>query len=456
MVGSALEEWPELPKLLTAVPGPRSQKTSGREAKFRTTGCSAGAQWASLDIVAGNKTIVKDADGNYLLDACAGTVVMNIGHGNKSVSDAVAEQCSQLTHFYDFPSEQRLLFLEELAKITPQSCECFLLVNSGAEAIEAALRVARSATGRYEVISFKNGYHGRTFGALSLTSGAGRKGVGPMLPGVYITEAPTGLSTEPTELVAEKTRVSLEAIENLINNVCTNTPAAIFIEPVQGAGGSYPMPHEFLRRLRNLCDEKGILLVFDEILCGAGRTGRMWAHEHSGVVPDLLVAGKGMAGGLPFGMVGGRIDVLNAGSMGMATRNSSTFGGNPVVCAAGHKTIDVLTNQGLIENARLIGDQLITNLRTRLMNLRCVKDIRGLGLLIGAEIHSPPKGPISMDDMLRAILMGLLEHGVVISSSSPVIRITPPLTLTQNQANYIAEALEKVLIEVIEPKFSVS
>jgi 4-aminobutyrate aminotransferase-like enzyme len=172
-------------------------------------------------------------------------------------------------------------------------------------------------------------------------------------------------------------------------------------------------------------------------------------------VPDLLVAGKGMAGGLPFGMVGGRIDVLNAGSMGMATRNSSTFGGNPVVCAAGHKTIDVLTNQGLIENGRLIGDQLIMNLRTRLMNLRCVKDIRGLGLLIGVEIHSPPKGSIPIDDMLRAILTGLLERGVVISSSSPVIRITPPLTLTQDQANYIAETLETVLTEVIEPEFSV-
>lgn len=445
----ALNEWPELPIMKTEVPGPLSRQIFAEESLLRSSGTSAGSQWSKLAIVDGKGCMVRDADGNIFLDACSGTVAMNIGHGNEQIARVVFEQTARLTHFYDFPSPVRLSFLKKLREVSPSSCESFLLLNSGAEAVDAALRIARSATRRDEFISFRNGYHGRTFGALSLTSGAGRKGMGPLIPGCHIIEAPmiSGLASD------EEIQDNLEAYKKVfistINDVCTDIPAAVIIEPIQGAGGTHPMPKEFLEFLRSICDELGILLVFDEILTGAGRTGRMWAHQYSDVQPDLLIAGKGIAGGLPFGMVGGRSSVLNSGSMGLPTRNSSTFGGNPVVCAAGLECLEALTSGGLIENAKFVGEFLISDLRDRLSSMSCIKDIRGRGLMIGIEIRDPKSDdPISME-LIRGFLIEMMKRGVAISSSSPVLRITPPLSLSMKQAEW----LSKIIAETIEKVF---
>lgn len=274
-------QWPELPVLKTQVPGPLSKRIFWEERGLRSSGTSAGSQWSELAIIDGQGCMIRDADDNFLLDACSGTVVMNIGHGNEQVARAVFEQTKRLTHFYDFPSPVRLSFLKRLKEVCPISCESFLLLNSGAEAVEAALRVARSATGRHEFVSFRNGYHGRTLGALSLTSGAGRKGLGPLIPGCYIVEAPMITGKDSQLDVSEKVSICEKGFLSTINELCTDAPAAVIIEPIQGAGGTHPIPNEFLSFLRTICDELGILLVFDEILTGAGRTGKMWAHQDS-------------------------------------------------------------------------------------------------------------------------------------------------------------------------------
>lgn len=427
-----------LPTLVTEVPGPRSRAISAGERAYRAGGASAGSLWSELSIVSGDGAMVRDADGNLLLDACSGTVVMNVGHGRASIAAAIGEQAARLTHFYDFASPERLEFYERLAETLPQSLHSFLLVNSGAEAVDASLRIVRSATGRQQIVAFQDAYHGRTFGALSLTTGAGRIGVGPLLPGVVHVPTPHRFGGAGTE--DERADACANHMESYLAQVLTGEPAAVYIEPIQGAGGTVPIPVRFLQRLREYCDRTGAILVFDEILTGAGRTGTMWAFEGVGVVPDLLLSGKGLAGGFPFGLVAGSPEIMNGGPIAEPTRNSSTFGGNQMASAAGIATLAILRDEHLVENSRVIGAYLLERIKESLDGHPGVADVRGRGLLIGVEL-----APQAVPDAPRRLLKEMLARGVVISSTGTVVRITPPLCLTREQADVIASTLKEAL-----------
>lgn len=442
---------PELPVLVTEVPGPASGELFRRDQSLLAAGGSAGSLWSGLAVAEGSGAMIRDIDGNWLLDACSGTVVMNIGHGHPALAAAVGAQARRLTHFYDFATRARVDFLEALGAVMPPGLDAFHLANSGSEAVESALRIARSATGRHEVIAFHNAYHGRTLGALSLTAGAGREGLGPLLPGVWHAPAPDPAQT-PEADEAERIEACGRHLERLASQVLTGPPAAVFIEPMQGAGGMIPVPAGFLELLRYFCDWTGALLVFDEILTGGGRTGRFWAFEHSGAAPDLLLLGKGLGGGFPLGAVAGPRRIMDAGPGAQPTHNSSTFGGNPLACAAGLAALTALLEEGLVENAARVGARLIESLRRRLAPRTNAADVRGLGLAIGVELVSDQttRTPAS-NDFIRAVLQGLLRRGIVISSTGPVMRITPPLCLTAPQADRIAQALDETLAE-LEPK----
>ena len=438
----------ELPELVTEVPGPKSRAVFRRDQSLLAAGSSAGSLWSELTLVEGRGAMVRDADGNWLLDACAGTVVMNQGHGHPAVAKALGNQARLMTHFYDFATPVRPDFVELLKSTLPASFDAFHLANSGSEAVEAALRTARSATGRHEVIAFHNAYHGRTLGALSLTSGAAREGLGPLLPGVAHAPAPDpAMSPDADE--SERIAACGRHLDRIASQVLTGPPAAVFIEPVQGAGGMLPIPAGFLEILRGFCDRTGALLVFDEILTGGGRTGRLWAYQHSGVVPDLLLLGKGIGGGFPLGIVAGPRRIMDAGPGAQPTHNSSTFGGNPLACAAGLAALTALIEEGLVENSARVGTYLIKALRERLAPRHHVADVRGLGLAIGIEMvtDQTTRTPVSAV-FIRDALRGLLRRGVVISSTSPVMRITPPLCLTIPQADYIANAVRETLLEL--------
>ncbi|HBY97505.1 MAG TPA: hypothetical protein DEP84_26785 [Chloroflexi bacterium] len=417
------EEMPELPRLVTEVPGPASKGIRVRESAIYAAGGSAASVWSQLSIVDGRGCIVRDADGNFLLDACSGTVVMNIGHGHPRVKKKLVEQVERLTHFYDFAAEIRVEFLEALRATLDPRFEVFHMNNSGTEAVEAAIRIVRSATGRHEIISFHNGYHGRTFGALSLTPGVPREGMGPLLPGVFqVAKSAAGLAAA--------------------SQVLTGPPAAVFIEPMQGAGGMYPLSTEFLQQIRDFCDRTGALLVYDEILTGAGRTGRMWCYEHSEVVPDLILMGKGLAAGFPIGIVGGPAQFMNKGPIASLTHNGSTFGGNQMACAAGLATLQVLEEEQLVENAAEIGAYLLGALQRAGRDYPNVGDVRGLGLAIGVELVETGTAQDAISaDQIRDLYLKLLAQGVVVSSTSNVLRITPPLCLTHRQADFILTAL---------------
>ena len=438
---------PLLPHLVTEVPGPESRALWARDQGLLAAGNSAGSLWSELAVVEGRGAMIRDADGNWLLDACAGTVVMNQGHSHPAIVAALSEQAYRLTHFYDFTTEVRVRFLELLKSTLPERFDAFHLTNSGSEAVEAALRTARSATGGHEVIAFHNGYHGRTLGALSLTSGAGREGLGPFLPGVVHSAAPDPMEFSGVD-EAEQVRRCGRHLERMVSQVLSSRPAAVIIEPMQGAGGMIPIPAEFLRMLRSFCDRTGALLIFDEILTGGGRTGRLWAFQHSGVVPDLLLLGKGIGGGFPFGVVAGRRPVMDAGPGAQPTHNSSTFGGNPLACAAALSALSALLDEGMVENAASVGDHLRSRLRHRLEDSHHVADVRGLGLAIGVEMVADQvaRTPVS-GSFIRAVLRGLLRRGVVISSTGHVMRITPPLCLTVSQADFIAQAVGSTLAE---------
>ena len=259
---------PELPQLITEVPGPRSRAIFRKDQSLLAAGNSAGSLWSELALVEGRGAMIRDADGNWLLDACAGTVVMNLGHGHPAVAEALGEQARLLTHFYDFATDIRVRFVELLKSTLPESLDAFHLANSGSEAVEAALRTVRSATGRHEVIAFHNGYHGRTLGALSLTSGAGREGLGPFLPGVVHAVAPDPMAS-PHRKEAERVDECGKHLDRVVSQVLSAPPAAVIIEPMQGAGGMIPVPTGFLELLRAFCDRTGALLIFDEILTGA-------------------------------------------------------------------------------------------------------------------------------------------------------------------------------------------
>lgn len=426
---------PELPKLVTDVPGPASKAIRAKEAAIYAAGGSAASVWSELSIVDGKGCIVRDADGNFLLDACSGTVVMNIGHGHPLITEKLVEQLKKLTHFYDFAAEIRVAFLEALRATLDPKFEVFHMNNSGTEAVEAALRIVRSATERHEIISFQDGYHGRTFGALSLTPGAPREGMGPLLPGVF--QAPK----------------SIAGLNAVARQSLSGPPAAVFIEPMQGAGGMFPLSREFLQQIRGFCDRAGALLVFDEILTGAGRTGKMWCYEHSGVVPDLILMGKGLAGGFPIGIVGGPAAIMNKGPIASLTHNGSTFGGNQLACAAGLAVLEVLRQERLIDNAAEVGQHLLENLRRAIQPHPNVRAVRGLGLAIGVELVEKDTDSVPIAaDRIKCFFLKLLGQGVVVSSTSHVIRITPPLCLTRAQADFIVAAFSNAL-EVLQGNF---
>ena len=238
----------------------------------------------------------------------------------------------------------------------------------------------------------------------------------------------------------------MRQLERVAAQVLAGPPAAVIIEPMQGAGGMIPMPTRFLEGVRSFCDRTGALLVFDEILTGGGRTGRLWAFQHSGVVPDLLLLGKGIGGGFPLGVVAGPRQVMDAGPGAQPTHNSSTFGGNPLACAAGQAALSVLLDEELADNASKVGDHLIESLRERLAPRSNVADVRGLGLAIGIEMVTDiaTRTPVP-GSFIRAALRGLLQRGVVISSTGHVMRITPPLCLTIPQADHIAQAVDRTM-----------
>ncbi|HEX4403583.1 MAG TPA: aminotransferase class III-fold pyridoxal phosphate-dependent enzyme [Polyangia bacterium] len=403
--------------IATEPPGPRAREMIARALPHMSPSL---IHCYPLMVRRASGCMVEDVDGNVFLDAEAGVATASTGHCHPAIAAAIAEQAEVLIHICgtDFHYPGYGAICEKLAQLArgigpnQHQWQTFL-TNSGTEAVEAALKLARNHTHRPNLIAFRGGFHGRTLGSLSLTASKSkyRKGFGPLLPNVYHAEYGSADSVE--ELFATVT-----APEDV---------AAIVVEPVLGEGGYIVPPPDFLPRLRALCDRHGILLVFDEVQTGMGRTGKMFAAEHSGVVPDILLVAKGIASGMPLGAMMAPREKMTwpPGSHG------STIAGNPVSIAAGMATIKLLEG-GLCANSARVGDALQTMLRTTLAGNANVTDVRGVGLMIGVELATPQLADAVANLCFRR---GLL----VLECGKKAIRMSPPLIITEEQARVTAD-----------------
>lgn len=368
-----------------------------------------------LTVVRGAGCTVWDADGNAYFDATSGMGVALLGHAHAAVVGAISAQAATLITcaeiFYNDRRAELYSLLNEISGF-----ERFFLCNSGAEAVEGALKAARLLTGRSNVVAAKRSFHGRTLGSLGLTWNSAYREP-------FTGWTPNGIAHIPYN--------DLDAARAAVNG----ETAAIVIEAVQGEGGVYVADVEYLRGLRELCDQTGTLLIVDEIQTGLGRTGRWFAFQHSGVMPDMIALGKGLAGGVPMGAVAwrGSLGTLDAGTHG------STFGGNPLACAAGIATLTTLRDENLPQNSAQIGGWLIEQLNQRLPTLKYAREVRGQGLLIGIELRG----------RVTPVIQALQARGVlVLVAGKTVLRLLPPLTLTQAEAQHLLETVSEVLRDV--------
>jgi 4-aminobutyrate aminotransferase len=400
------------PRILTELPGPRAAAWLARDEAVMSPSYT---RMYPLVVRRARMAMVEDLDGNRFLDFTAGIAVTAAGHCHPKVTAAIRRQAARLVHMSgtDFYYTPQVRLAERLARLAPGSSpKRVFFTNSGAEAIEAALKLARHHTGRPRALAFLKAFHGRTYGAMALSASkpVHRLGFSPMVPEVQ--HARYG---------------DIESVRTLLNTTCPPEElAAIFVEPIQGEGGYIVPPFEFLTGLRRVCDEHGILLVFDEIQTGIGRTGRMFAAEHWGVAPDIICLAKGIANGLPLGAIVARADVMNwtPGS------HASTFGGNPVACAAALATVKLVEFK-YRENALRRGLELRTGLQELADAFSCIRDVRGLGLMVGMEIGAQD-GPDP--DRRDRIIQEAFERGLLLlPCGASTVRFCPPLCITSRQ-----------------------
>ena len=359
---------------------------------------------------------VWDVDGKEYIDCMGGYGVALVGHQNKRVNDAIKEQIDKIiTVHSSLYNKTREEFLKTLIGLAPKGLTQVHLNNSGAEAIEAAMKFARKFTGKKGMVAMKGSYHGKSFGALSLTFNPKyRKAFAPLV-----------------EKVSFASYGDMESLRSVVDD----DTAFIILEPIQGESGIIVAPDNFLQQVRELCDEKEILLIFDEIQAGLGRTGRLWACDHWNTAPDILCLAKGIAGGVPMGATLVRPDIL--ASMGKG-EHSSTFGGNPISCAAGTAALKALTEDGLIENSEKMGKLFREGLEKLKENHTMIREVRGKGLMIGIE----------MKFEVRDILMGLIKKGVLmLYSGRNILRILPPLVISEEDVTKVLHALDSILTE---------
>jgi 4-aminobutyrate aminotransferase len=400
-----------------------------------------------IAIARGSGIYVETADGERYLDFSSGLAVLNLGHSHPRVVEAAVRQLSNLTHTGGvYYNETVVKTAERLVAVTPAGLDMLFFSNSGAEAVEGALKLARYVSGRQGIISFTGGFHGRTLGALSVTTSSSRyrKGYHPLLPSVYHAPYPYCYRC-PFGKAPERCDVDcLRYIENTLEKMITpDEVAAAIIEPVLGEGGYVPAPAKFLTELRRLCDRHGILLIFDEVQSGIGRTGRWFAADHYGVVPDIMTVAKGIASGFPLSAVVSRTDLMRQWGPGA---HGTTFGGNPVSCAAAIATIDVIEQDGLLAKAVASGEKILETLREMAEKYPVIGDVRGFGHMIGIEFvdeRGKPNGAAC-----NRVLEFCLRHGLILINCGPernIIRFIPPLIASDEEISRALAILVQAL-----------
>ena len=423
-----------IPQLRTTLPGPLARDIVARQDRTLSPSCTRDYPLVAKQ---GDGCWLEDVDGNVFLDFSAGIAVCSTGHCHPRIVETITRQAGRLIHMSgtDFYYEPQGDLADKLAAHVPiHGPQRVFFTNSGAETVEAAIKLSRHATGRSHLISFAGAFHGRTLGALSLTNSklVQRRGFGPLLPDVSHVSFP-GRSTNAGMTTTDDT--FRELAELFKRRVAPEQIAAIFVEPVQGEGGYIVPPADFLPRLRRLCDEHGILLVADEIQSGMGRTGRFCAIEHWQVEPDLVCLAKGIASGMPLGAL-----VAPAGLMQWPPgSHGTTFGGNPVACAAAITTIELL-EEGLMDHVAEVGPVLQDRLSRLSISSGLLANVRGLGLMVAADCPSP--------EFRKDVLEACFRRGLILlGAGEKAIRFCPPLIVTAEEVQTAVGILGEGLAE---------
>jgi 4-aminobutyrate aminotransferase len=414
---------------------------------------SLAEDWPELPAVRAEGVYLYTEDGREYMDFTSGIGVTNLGHNHPKVLNAAIEQMKKFSHSaVGITLHEPLLRLTEvLPTVMPEGMDMFFFGNSGSEAVEGALKMARYVSGRPGIIAFTGSFHGRTYGATSVTSVKSkyRKHYEPLVPGIYFADfanpyrCPIG--NTPENAVAW----SVASIEKIFNHyIDPSEVAAILVEPVQGEGGYIFPPAEFLKELRRICDNHGIFLIFDEVQSGFGRTGQMFAALTYGVRPDIMAIAKGIANGFPMSAVVSSRDIM---SRWLPGSHGTTFGGNPVACAAALAVQEVIKEENILENCRKIGALFLDGLIKIKASYPFIGDVRGKGLMVALEIIKPDGSKTPDGDKAMAILQKMLDHGLVgymAGRTGQVIRLIPPLNITEEQINKALQILEVSMSEV--------
>ncbi len=437
-----------VPHITTPLPGPKAAAIIARDKARVSTSYTRDYPFV---MAKGEGAVVEDVDGNVFLDCAAGIAVTGTGHSHPDVIKAIVEQAHKYLHMSgtDFYYEPQVQLAEEMAGIVPVGGGTgevrSFFSNSGTEANEAAIKLARYATRRVNMIAFLGSFHGRTMGSLAATSSkfVQRRGFGPMMPGMFHTPYANcyrcPVMATPDTCAAE----CLNYLEDqvLVHLVSPDEVAAVIVEPIQGEGGYVVPPVEFHQRLRELTKRHGILLIADEVQSGMGRTGRMFACEHFGIDADIVTVAKGIASGLPLGITSARAEIMTW----PPGAHASTFGGNPVSCAASLATINLLKN-GLIRNAEVVGDYLIGRLRALMDKHPLIGDVRGKGLMIGVELVRDRTTKERATAERDRVVQEMFQRGVLIlGAGRNAIRFAPPLVLGRDQADTLVTIFDEVL-----------
>ena len=400
--------------------------------------------WDSdIEVVLAEGAWVTDVEGEKYLDFACGISVVNAGHNHPAIVAAARDQLERVWHAGGaFRYNSLVTAAEKVLSVTPPSIRRLFFMNSGAEAVEASMKMARKVTGRQGIVTFRGGFHGRTMGSVTYTTSKAkyREGYHPLLPSTFVTPFPHPFRWGMTE--EQATDHALMELElKLKHEITPREIAAFLIEPVQGEGGYYPAPVRFLKRLRELSDEHGILLVFDEIQTGFGRTGKWFASEHYGLEPDVLVLGKAIANGLPLSAVAARDELLSAWPAGS---HGTTFGGNPIACAAAAATVDVLA--GLLPGVPALSKHAFARFNDMKKKHPTIGDVRGLGLMIGIELVKGGNKPDP--DAYTFLAAHAREHRLLILDCGPdgnVIRFIPPLSVTRAELDQGIDVIDGAL-----------
>jgi 4-aminobutyrate aminotransferase len=436
------------PRIRTALPGPNAAAIIARD---RARVSPSYTRDYPFVMAKGQGAVVEDVDGNVFLDCAAGIAVTGTGHSHPDVVKAIVEQVHKYLHMSgtDFYYEPQVRLAEEMAAMVPIGTRDgevrSFFSNSGTEAIEAALKLARYATKRVNIIAFLGSFHGRTLGSLAATSSkyVQRKGFGPMMPGVYHApyancyRCPVG--AKPESCAAE----CLSYLEDqiLVHLVSPDEVAGVLVEPIQGEGGYVVPPAQFLQRLRELTSQHGIMLIADEVQSGMGRTGRMFACDHFDVTADIVTVAKGIASGLPLGVTSARAAVMTW----PPGAHASTFGGNPVSCVAAVETIRVLKHS-LVRNAEVVGGYLMDRLRALMDKHAIIGDVRGKGLMIGVELVRDRVTKERATTERDRLVQEMFARGVLIlGAGRNAVRFAPPLVLTKDQADAAVTIFDEAL-----------